>query len=75
MIDTELLRDHIDERGAKLNHIARVMGISTSALYQKLNCKTDFKISEAESLAAVLGLTDEQRDACFFSRQSKGGAR
>lgn len=67
MIDTEQLRGYIGLRGMKLGHVARVMGISSSTLYGKLMGQTDFKVGEAEKLAALLGLTKEQRDACFFA--------
>ena len=59
--------------------VARVLGISSSALHQKLNDESDFKVSEADRLSAMLGLTMEQRDACFFGPgtrmcQRKGAA-
>ena len=67
------------EQGLKLGHVARVLGISSSALHQKLNDESDFKVSEADRLSAMLGLTMEQRDACFFGPgtrmcQRKGAA-
>ena len=48
-------------------------------LQQKLNDESDFKVSEADRLSAMLGLTMEQRDACFFGPgtrmcQRKGAA-
>lgn len=66
MTNTEQIRTYIDNRGLKLSHVARVLGISCSALHQKLNDESDFKIREADRLSAMLGLTMEQRDACFF---------
>ena len=69
---------HTDQ-GLKLGNVARVLGISSSALHQKLNDESDFKVSEADRLSAMLGLTMEQRDACFFGPgtrmcQRKGAA-
>lgn len=67
MTDTEQLRRYIYHSGMKLSHVARVLGISTGALYCKLNNETDFKIKEAETLSALLELTERQRDECFFA--------
>ena len=44
MTNTEQIRTYIDNRGLKLSHVARVLGISCSALHQKLNDESDFKI-------------------------------
>ena len=45
---------------------AKVLGISTSTLKNKLSGRTDFKVSEADTLSSLLGLTPAQRDLCFF---------
>lgn len=66
MTDTVQLRTYIQDSGLKLGHVARVLGISDSTLRQKLNNISEFKVSEADQLSAMLGLTMEQRDACFF---------
>lgn len=78
MTNTTQIRAYIESQGLKLGHVARVLGISSSALHQKLNDESDFKVSEADRLSAMLGLTMEQRDACFFGPgtrmcQRKGG--
>ena len=72
MTNTTQIRAYIESQGLKL-------GISSSALHQKLNDESDFKVSEADRLSAMLGLTMEQRDACFFGPgtrmcQRKGAA-
>jgi AraC-like DNA-binding protein len=79
MTNTTQIRAYIESQGLKLGHVARVLGISSSALHQKLNDESDFKVSEADRLSAMLGLTMEQRDACFFGPgtrmcQRKGAA-
>ena len=66
MTNTIQLRTYIDHQGIKLGHIASVLGMSSSTLRQKLNNISEFKVSEADQLSAMLGLTMEQRDACFF---------
>ena len=57
MTDTMMLRDCIRSRGVKLGHVAHVLGISSGTLR---------KLSEAEKLSKMLGMTTEQRDRCFF---------
>ena len=66
MTNTTQIRAYIESQGLKLGHVARVLGISSSALHQKLNDESDFKVSEADRLSAMLGLTMVERDACFF---------
>ena len=66
MTNTTQLRAYIDSHGLKLGHVARVLGINCNTLRQKLNDETEFKVSEADRLSSILGLTMEQRDACFF---------
>ena len=63
MTNTTQIRAYIESQGLKLGHVARVLGISSSALHQKLNDESDFIVSEADRLSAMLGLTMEQRDA------------
>ena len=77
MTNTTQIRAYIESQGLKLGHVARVLGISSSALHQKLNDESDFKVSEADRLSAMLGLTMEQ--PCFFGPgtrmcQRKGAA-
>lgn len=75
MTNTTQIRAYIESQGLKLGHVARVLGISSSALHQKLNDESDFKVSEADRLSAMLGLTMEQRDACFFGPGTRIGAK
>ena len=56
MTDTMMIRDCIRSQGMKLGHVAHVLGITNS----------EFKVSEAEKLSKMLGMTVEQRDRCFF---------
>ena len=60
------IKFYIWDRNLKMSHVARVLGISSSTLHNKLNGKTDFKVSEADTFAALLELTPPQRDLCFF---------
>lgn len=71
MANTEMIREYIHSSGYKMQHVARAMKISTNALNQKLQGKTQFKLNEAEQLSTMLGLTMAERDACFFDRQNR----
>ena len=71
MANTEMIREYILSSGYKMQHVARAMEISTNALNQKLQGKTQFKLNEAEQLSTMLGLTMAERDACFFDRQNR----
>lgn len=50
----------------KLGHVAHVLGITNNTLRCKLENESEFKVSEAEKLSKMLGMTVEQRDRCFF---------
>ena len=71
MANTEMIRAYIQSSGYKMQHVARAMEISTNALNQKLQGKTQFKLNEAEQLSTMLGLTMAERDACFFDTQNR----
>ena len=71
MTDGAQIEYYIWDRKLKMNHVAQVLGISTSTLKNKLTGKTDFKVSEADTLSSLLELTPPQRDLCFFC----GGTR
>ena len=82
MTDGAQIEYYIWDRKLKMNHVAQVLGISTSTLKNKLTGKTDFKVSEADTLSSLLPvhfrfcesrlctslleLTPPQRDLCFF---------
>ena len=71
MANTDMIRAYIQDSGYKMQHIARAMEISPNALNQKLQGKTQFKLSEAERLSTMLGLSMAERDACFFDQQNR----
>ena len=60
------IKYYIWDRNLKMSHVANVLGISTSTLQNKPSGKTDFKVSEADTLSSLLELTPPQRDLCFF---------
>ena len=71
MANTEMIRDYIRASGYKMQYVARALKISPNALNLKLQGRTQFKLSEAERLSAVLGLSMYERDLCFFEEQNR----
>ena len=71
MANTELIRAYIRDSGYKMQFVAQALQLSSNALCQKLQGRTQFKLDEAERLSAVLGLSMAERDACFFDQQNR----
>ena len=70
MTDTTTLRSVIASSGLKYKVIAAIMGLTPYALQMKIDNETEFKASEIDTLANMLGLTMQQRDAIFFCKKS-----
>ena len=73
MANTEMIRDYIRASGYKMQYVARALKISPNALNLKLQGRTQFKLSEAERLSAVLGLSMYERDLWHAARMKRGG--
>ena len=67
MTNTELLRAKIDQSGYKLRFVAKQIGITYQGLLNKINNRSEFRASEIQTLYNLLGLTEEEREAIFFS--------
>ena len=68
MTNTQLLLEHINRSGLKRNYIARMLGITTYSLAQKIHNIREFKASEIYTLSRVLGITSpEVVDDIFFA--------
>lgn len=73
MTDTMMIRDCIRSQGMKLGHVAHVLGITNNTLRCKLENESEFKVSEAEKLSKMLGMTVEQRaTAASLARRAEG---
>lgn len=57
----------IEERGIKKTKIAEALGISTVALYGKLNGEYEFKPSEIVALQKLMRLSDAEVKEMFLS--------
>ena len=61
------LQKAIEERGIKKTKIAEALGISTVALYGKLDGKYQFKPSEIKALQELMRLSDAEVKEMFLS--------
>lgn len=66
MIDRERLNQRIQVSGYKRKYLARAMRMSDSSLRNKLEGKSEFKLSEAQRLSVLLGLSPEEQTRCFW---------
>lgn len=67
MTDVKELEAAIARAGVTKRELARALGISETALYNKLCAKAEFKASEIFIMQKKLNLTNEQRDNIFFA--------
>lgn len=69
MTDSNALRERIKQSGMKYRYVAERVGITPYALQRKIDNESEFKVSEVDVLADLLGLTLWEKDAIFFSKQ------
>lgn len=69
MTDSYLLNYKIKESGYRFGFIADKMNISRTALYNKINGKTEFYASEIQSLSKILNLELEEKERIFFNQE------
>ncbi len=66
MTDTKKLKERISRAGLKYKYIAHILGITPYSLQRKIENDSEFKVSEVEALATILGLTLKEKDDIFF---------
>ena len=69
MTDPYLLNYKIKESGYRFGFIADKMNISRTALYNKINGKTEFYASEIQSLLEILNLELEEKEKIFLTNK------
>lgn len=68
MTDTNLLQEVIKKSGLKLQFLADSLGISRTALGNKIQNETEFKASEILALCVLLKIEDpELKEKIFFA--------
>lgn len=69
MTNTELLRERIDKSGFKMQFIAEKLGISRFTLLQKIENRSDFRVSEVEALCELLCISSlTEKNNIFFAK-------
>lgn len=68
MTNSQKLREKIETSGFKRSYIAKALGITPAALYQKIANRREFKASEIDILCRVLGITSlREKEEIFFA--------
>lgn len=68
MTDTNLLQEVIKKSGLKLQYLADSLGISRTALSNKIQNETEFKASEILALCVLLKIEDPAlKEKIFFA--------
>ncbi len=67
MSDSVKLSEAIKSRGVKKGFVAQQIGVSVSTLWRKMKGTSDFTLSEIQTIAAALKLSDKEIRDIFFS--------
>lgn len=66
MVNIELLKDKIDDRGITIVKLSEKSGIDRATLYNRFNGKGEFTASEIVGITDALRLTNNERDSIFL---------
>lgn len=66
MVNIELLRQAINDRGMAITKLSEKSGIDRATLYNRFNGKGEFTASEIVGITAALRLTNDERDSIFL---------
>ena len=67
MTNLEELKKAIRNSGIPITTISKRTRMDRRSLYNKINGKTEFKVSEMDSLSKVIGLDEKQKSEIFFA--------
>ena len=67
--DTVKLRELISKSGLKLGYIANQLGISRFALSNKIQNRTEFRVSEIVKMCELLCIDYDSREQIFFAHK------
>jgi len=68
LVNTNLLKGKIVEKGLSVSSVAKAIGISTASMYRKINNYGDnMLIKEAYEIGQLLELTSDEVNAIFFA--------
>ena len=66
MVDLELLKATIDDRGMSIVKLAEKSGMKRANIYSRFNGRGEFTATEIVGIADALRLTDNERDRIFL---------
>ena len=66
MVDSDRLKNTIEDRGMAIVKLSEKTGIDRATLYNRFNGKGEFTASEIVSIADALRLTNSERDSIFL---------
>lgn len=67
-VNTLLLADKIRDSGMKIGSVAKKLGISRMAFYNKVRNKTSFTVAEVFMLCNILNIVDEEKPKIFCKK-------
>ena len=67
MVNVDLLKGKITERGTNVSEIAVKMGVDKATLYRRIADGSSFTIGEVEKIAEVLRLSHDEAISIFFN--------
>lgn len=67
MVDLNRIEKVIADSGVKKEQVAVALGISLGSLYNKLQGKTDFTVTEANAFCEFFQIADIDRKPLFFA--------
>lgn len=66
MVDYAALTEALDKSGMKRNAVAGKLGLTAQTFNSKVTGKTEFKLSEVQTLCELLRFSQSQRQRIFF---------
>lgn len=67
MTNLEELKKAIRNSGIPITIISKRAHMDRRSLYNKINGKTEFKVSEMDSLSKIIGLNEKEKSEIFFA--------
>lgn len=71
MVNIELLKDTIEDRGISIMKLSEKSGIDRATLYNRFNGRGEFTASEIVGITDALRLTHNERDSIFLLDNAK----
>lgn len=67
MINSEMIKDRARAKGVRQRELAAALGLQQSSLNLKINNRRPMMLEEAERIASMLDISDDEFRAYFFA--------